>query len=303
MCNPIQNLESIKSKNNWYSVTLNDPHPTPSNCEEDSYKLFDIGIEGIIINDDKSITGYFSIEYETATKINVSKIIAEIEELGFSLKELKLVEEQNWSAECSDLFEPLIVGNIKINPISEASHASKTNVDNEGKTVVNIIPGFGWGTGHHETTKGCLLFLQSDQVKELSPKNVLDMGTGSGILSIAISKLYDSTIDAVDIDNEALINTRENIKINNCTQKISLLNKPNQNNYDLIVANIYAEVLILLEPELAGRIIPGGILIVSGVIQPMLQVIEKQFSSDRWRLYDSKCENNWVTRGYQFLGL
>ena len=294
----------------WYSITLianTKGAPTSSNkgnieiiSEEDTFELFEIGIEGIIFNEDGSLTGYFpepTID-NTGVQNILSNIVSALENKNFKILELKLVQDKNWVAECSTLLEPLVVDKIKINPITDSSRLSKDVIDSEGKIIIDLIPGFGFGTGHHETTKGCLEFIQNDRVKAIHPKKVLDVGTGSGILSIAISKLYGSTITATDIDNQALINAKENIEINNSYQNITLVNKAEDKDYELIVANIYAEVLVLLEDDFYNRLKPNGILILSGIIQPMLNMIENQFSVERWKLYETKCENNWVTRGY-----
>ena len=136
-----------------------------------------------------------------------------------------------------------------------------------GKLVVRLDPGQAFGTGHHETSRLCLLALE-DHVRPGC--NFLDLGTGSGILAISAVLLGAGRGTALDIDPAAAEIARQNVAANGVAGAIAVrpgvLDLDHEQTYDLVVANIFADPLIALAPAFARVVRPGGVLILSGVI-------------------------------------
>lgn len=230
-------------------------------------------------------------------------LITLLEENGFTLLEFSIVNEENWVQSCLDHFEELHIGNLNIIPIS-TSDSVKGKA--RSKNDLWLIPGSGWGTGHHPSTSLALELLQSPTFvdnaifnRESPSIEVLDMGTGSGILSIAAIELYPSArVDAIDIDERALLNASENLSLNGALSQVHLSSKLEAkiaDKYDLILANIYAEVLVVLEPQLSDVAKPGCLIILSGIINPMLELVKNGFSYDRWQQLSLAQQDEWVT--------
>ncbi len=146
-----------------------------------------------------------------------------------------------------------------------------------GRRLV-IHPGLAFGTGSHETTRLAAVLLE----KHLVPGwTVLDVGTGSGILAILAHKLGAGQTIAIDIDEEALANARENCRLNGCGRAVVCSHRSLaslEGDFDLVVANIIAPVLLELAPELGRKLRPSGCLILSGILVEQLPRIRQAFA-------------------------
>lgn len=205
--------------------------------------------------------------------------------------------DENWTQRCAEILTPLTVKNITVQPLVSAGSRPEGKSE---KGTLFIIPGLGFGTGHHETTKNVIGILQSEDIASklstIRTPKVLDVGTGSGILAIAAQKLYDADVDAIDIDSDALANAAENASLNELTIPISFSETPLERcsgAYDLIIANIYAEVLITMEKAFFDRLSTGKPLILSGIMSSKEELIREHFSSKRWKIALHVSENNW----------
>tara|TARA_R110002073_G_scaffold5765_3_gene35398 strand:+ start:1529 stop:2389 length:861 start_codon:yes stop_codon:yes gene_type:complete len=149
------------------------------------------------------------------------------------------------------------------------------------KIALLIEAGPAFGTGHHGTTKGCLLAFDAMLNEDFSPARILDVGTGSGALAIAAAKvLPQATILASDIDPDATEEAERNAETNGVGDLIDCFTAENFNHiklvgakFDLIFANILAEPLVQLAPEIAAALSPGASVILSGLlVEQELQV-------------------------------
>ena len=135
------------------------------------------------------------------------------------------------------------------------------------KIILEIDPGMAFGTGSHETTAICLELLEGIDLKD---KEIADVGTGSGILAIACAKLGAKHVLGLDIDPLSIKTARENVKVNNCEDKIEVMESDllntSKDNYDLIIANILPDVIINLVPDAYEKLNHGGLILVSGII-------------------------------------
>jgi ribosomal protein L11 methyltransferase len=135
-----------------------------------------------------------------------------------------------------------------------------------GPIIIRLDPGLAFGTGTHATTAMCLEWLDGAQ---LAGKRVIDFGCGSGVLAVAALKLGAAHATAVDIDPQALIATRDNAQRNAVEDRMSI----HAADIDIaapahvLLANILADPLISLAPKLAGLVVPGGKLVLSGLLR------------------------------------
>ena len=181
----------------------------------------------------------------------------------------ELLESANWLKDYVIQFAPVEVEDFLIYGVHE-KEAPKTD-----KLAIRIYAATAFGS-EHQTTKSCLKALSELNKKNVPHARILDVGTGSGILSLAAAKLWGKTthVTAVDIDEEAVIVTRSNAEDNGLEKFITtgvsngyqseLVSK--NASYDIIFANILARPLIEMAPDLAQNLKPGGFCILSGFV-------------------------------------
>lgn len=185
------------------------------------------------------------------------------------------LEDKNWIRAWMDQFKPLKFGqHLWICP-------SWLSVDEKDSVVVMLDPGLAFGTGTHPTTSLCLSYLDSLDLKD---KDVLDYGCGSGILAIAALKLGANSASGVDIDEQALIASKENAKRNGVEDKLQLVmgtdKKLDLPQFPITVANILAGPLAELEPIIASLTQSGGKLALSGILTEQADSVIEAYSKD-----------------------
>ncbi|NOZ06501.1 MAG: 50S ribosomal protein L11 methyltransferase [Chloroflexi bacterium] len=171
----------------------------------------------------------------------------------------------------------------------------KTNVVS-GDIVIRVDPGQAFGTGLHPSTRLCLLQLER-LVRR--PAQVLDVGTGSGILAIAAAKLGAGAVTALDTDSVAVSAAQENAKINSVEHRVHVLqgtigDVPEQPPWDIIVVNILAEVIVEMMPALVERLSPQGRLILSGIIMERETLVQTSLQQCGLRVVSRDLLRDWV---------
>ncbi|MBI1820713.1 MAG: 50S ribosomal protein L11 methyltransferase [Nitrospirae bacterium] len=208
---------------------------------------------------------------------------------------------EDWNAEWKKFFKPInVTPRLTISPPWE-SYTPKTNEEK----VILIDPGLGFGTGTHPTTRNCLVFL--DRILSAHPDpvqlKVLDLGSGSGILAIAAARLGAGYIVAADIDGDAVESMRNSFLLNQVHRHIRIrlgsIFQADRNAYDLILANLTAEDLILVSRELQGALLPEGGLILSGILAEKKEKLEKTLHELMLKKRDEIVEGPWVTQMWQ----
>jgi ribosomal protein L11 methyltransferase len=175
------------------------------------------------------------------------------------------VVEEDWADRWKAHFKPLRVGrSFVICPTWESFEPAGED------RLIRMDPGRAFGTGHHETTRLCIEWLES-RADEHGPEglSLLDLGTGSGILAMAGALLGFERIVGLDNDEEAIEVAGENLGVNGLSERISLrvgTVDDLDDSFDTVVANIQAGPLVAMAGPLAGRINPGGFLVLSGVL-------------------------------------
>ena len=175
---------------------------------------------------------------------------------------------RNWAAEVERDAPPIAVGRFLI-------HGSHHTVSRPGRLPLRIDAGLAFGSGRHQTTRGCLRLIEELFNRRRHLDHALDLGTGSGILAVAIAKLWRCQVMASDIDAEAVRATRRAACENHVGPLVHAVQGAGLEDskvrqaapYDLIVANILAGPLITLAPEIVGALAPGGRLLLSGLLR------------------------------------
>jgi ribosomal protein L11 methyltransferase len=195
------------------------------------------------------------------------------------------LEQQDWVKASLEGLNPVRAGRILVH----GSHDREQRRPND--VAIEIEAALAFGTGHHGTTKGCLLAF-ADEVKRRTPRRVLDVGTGTGILAFAAAKLLKREVVAGDIDPEAIRVARENARLNGIGAYLrlfvgpgvrsALANRPGR--FDLIFANILAKPLRLLAPSLARVAAPNGTLILSGLLARDVPGVVSAYAAQGWHL-------------------
>ena len=197
---------------------------------------------------------------------------------------LRYVEEADWANAWKAYFKPFRVGrHFIVTPPWESPE-----LDSDDIPLV-IDPGMAFGTGSHPTTQLCLTALE-DFVQ--SGQSVADVGTGSGILAIAAAKLGASPIAASDNDSLAVIIARENAAANGVS--VTVTDALPAGRYNILVANILADVIIGLAADLIARLAPDGLLIVSGVIDTRENDVQTALQSLGLAYQETRRQGEWV---------
>jgi ribosomal protein L11 methyltransferase len=181
--------------------------------------------------------------------------------------EVRQVAEEDWAEAWKAHFKPLkVTDRLVIRPPWEEYAAQP------GETVITIYPGMAFGTGRHASTLLCLRALE--QVWEArppgagSPWQVLDVGTGTGILALTAAR-YGAEVLAIDLDPEAVAAALENVRLNNLIDRVWVEETPLaslRQQFGLILANITAPDLLQLADSLTARLLSDGVLIISGFL-------------------------------------
>jgi ribosomal protein L11 methyltransferase len=166
----------------------------------------------------------------------------------------------------------------------------------EGEAVIEINPSLAFGTGHHETTRLCIAFIEL-LVRTGKVKSMLDVGCGSAILSISAYKLGIQDVTGFDTDPVAISESRKNARRNGVLGKIKFFCgyiESARGAYDLIVANVYLEPIYHMREAFKSRLAPGGALVVSGIPLPRRDDAVRYLTQAGFRLDKEMREGDWV---------
>lgn len=292
--------------------------------------LFDeIGIEGIEIEDNIPLTeaetkgmfidilpelppdeGVAKVSFYLEDLTEVERILQQIEDgldelsafvdLGERMMTTSETEDKDWINNWKQYFKPFTVDDILIKPTWEEIPG-----EYQDKLLIQIDPGTAFGTGMHETTQLCI-----KQLKKYIRANdqLLDLGTGSGILGITALKLGAGHVLGTDLDECAVSAVRENMEANqvspeefeviqgNIIDDQQIKDTAGYEKYDIVVANILADVIILLQKEIPCHLKSGGVFITSGIINLKEEEVRQAFSSnEELEIIETTYQGDWVS--------
>ncbi|WEG14223.1 50S ribosomal protein L11 methyltransferase [Pullulanibacillus sp. KACC 23026] len=201
------------------------------------------------------------------------------------------VKEEDWATAWKKYYKPVrVTDSLVISPTWEEVDKSNPN-----EVLIELDPGMAFGTGTHPTTVLCLRALEGI-VK--TGDTVLDVGTGSGVLSIAAAKWGASRVLALDLDDVAVRSARENVELNQVESRVEVrqnnLVQSIQGQYDVIVANILAEIVLKLIDDATQLMKPNGFLVLSGIIKKKQEVVEQALLKAGLTINEVLVEEDWV---------
>ena len=208
-------------------------------------------------------------------------------------------EDLDWINNWKEFFKSFSIDNILIKPTWE-----ELKVEDQDKILIEIDPGVSFGTGKHETTQLCIKQL-CKYVRGKQPK-VLDVGCGSGILSIVALKLGAREVVGTDLDADCMISTKENMAVNhlpeelgtfyvgNLIDDVELQKTVGIEEYEIVVANILADVIIPMAPVIPDRLKKGGYFITSGIIDFKENEVKEAIEKTGLEIVEINHQGEWV---------
>lgn len=253
--------------------------------------VFDLGVEaieekgnGIYIRSNENLEDLaWAIEIfaqKLSRKLNLKEDI-------LLHKTIEKKENKDWVEEYKKGIKPIIIDNIYIHTTWQEEKENYLNI--------KINPALAFGSGHHESTYCCVKFLQKFAKNNL---RALDIGCGSGILAIAMAKL-GSKVEICDTDDLAIKSALENAELNsvNFTKAWHGSVDKAEGLYDLVVANIIADVILILEKDIKKHLEDNAILILSGILDKYKTRIKEKFQD--LELIDEMQINEWCSLVYK----
>ena len=212
------------------------------------------------------------------------------------------VEAQDWENNWKKYYKV-----IKISPHIIISPSWESYTKQDGEIVISLDPGSAFGTGTHETTAMCIRFLDKlfsgeiETGKKFIADKVLDIGCGSGILSIVAHKFGALYTEALDVDRLAVHVAKENCEKNNTNTDCHTgeLKNAKKQGYNLIIANIVAEVISAITPEIPDYLLSGGLYLVSGIIDAKKELVLRTCDEFGLKQIEFMTENDWWTYLFQ----
>ena len=259
--------------------------------------LIERGSPGVVIKGNE-VQAYFASSSDNfAFKQDVQRFLREISKIypdrGDRRLRWRILKDRNWNQTWRRFFSPQKVANVfwVTPPWIRPRHVGYRH-------VITIEPGMAFGTGTHATTRGCMEFIE-EVARSLNGawSSALDVGTGSGILAIAMVKLGAHRVWAVDNDPAALNVARDNIRLNDVERKIVLSSRISKvkRSFTVVVANLTAETIGNLATDLQKKVARKGFLILSGILKPNVKEVLRCFPPQRFSLAKRKDEKEWAT--------
>lgn len=311
----------------WLEVHVD---TVPGGLEEVENLLSSLGIDGLVIEDEKDFRQFLEqnkqywdyvdeeLEASMAGKCRVTFYV-EDNDKGFGtvaavrialaqLKEnhpefaplimsLDGIEDADWENNWKAFYKPMEIGErLLVIPDWE-------NADPKGRVALRLNPGLAFGTGGHATTRLCLAALEKTV---RNGDRVIDLGCGSGILSIAALLLGADSAFACDIDEKAVGIAYENAALNHIgKERFTVragdvltdagLQKDMGSGYDIVVANIVADVIIALIPAAKHLLKPGGLFLTSGIIDDRAEEVRAALLSGGFQVLEANCSEGWFS--------
>ena len=258
----------------------------------------------------KTVKAYILADAELEDKVaEIAAFLAsvgpEFPDFAFRAPAVGYLKEEDWANNWKVHFKPSHIGTrLVIKPTWEEYAAQ------EGEIIIELDPGMAFGTGTHPTTRLCLESLERifyreppfDADRQGVPADILDVGTGSGVLAVAAVKMGAGRVLGVDIDPGAVEVARQNLEQNRADNAARVSCEPLAEiagTFDIVLANILAEELVRLAGELVGKLRTGGVLILSGILTEKEELVTAGFSPFPLALMEITREAEWSCLAYR----
>ena len=283
---------------------------SPNGVVTENLTLDTFSLESLEEPSVKTVTVFFEANDTLAEKLEqvrsyLEQAIISLPRSVFREPTITYIKEEDWSSTWKSHFKPSRIGKrIVVKPTWEEYAKSDDDI------VLELDPGMAFGTGTHPSTRLCMetlekIFFHEGDYRDIStngPSSVLDVGTGSGILAITAAKLGAVQVNAIDIDPQAVTVALENIVMNGVDKQVTVSDNPLEKitgRYDIVLANILAEELVKMAPELIKRMSPGGFLILSGILTEKEDIVVQGFSTRETSLAEISREAEWSCLTYR----
>ena len=246
--------------------------------------------EGVMVKAYMPVTSFLAETIE-AIRDSINNLTSYDIDLGQNAVSISEVHEEEWATAWKKYYHPVKISErFTIVPTWEEYEPVSSD-----ELIIELDPGMAFGTGTHPTTVMCIQALERTVQKD---DLVVDVGTGSGVLSIASALLGAKHIQALDLDEVAVESAKMNIKLNKVQDRIdvsqgNLLDGVDQQ-ADVVVANILAEVIMRFTDDVAKVVKPGGYFIASGIIQPKKEDVKNAIISSGFTIDETIQMEDWV---------
>lgn len=272
--------------------------------QEDKERMFIDILPQLPPDDGVAYVSFFLESGKDHTQL-IAQIKEELEELrtfmdiGEASIEESTTEDIDWMNNWKEFFKPFTVDDIYIKPTWEPA-----GEEAQGRMVIEIDPGTAFGTGKHETTQLCIRQLDKYVTDGC---RVLDVGCGSGILSIVAARLGAQSVFGIDVDEAAVKASEENCAVNHISKDVCSFQTGNiiedrqlqqeaaENQADIVVANILADIIIPLTPHVPACLKEGGIYISSGIINTKEEDVTRAVLEAGFELVEVTRQGDWVS--------
>jgi len=300
---------STPDQSAWLEVTIRVP---ATNAEQLGALLVTRGSEGVITSTHElgrgarrrvheTVRGFFPSADPIRARLAVDAALNDLQKRvpGSALLKAQwlTLDERLWEMDWREHFQPIVVGTslVIVPPWDRTAYPDRRRVV--------IHPGMAFGTGQHATTHACLDAIE--MLTDPPPARALDVGTGTGVLAVALAKRGVRHVHAIDTDPQAVAAARDNVRRNRVGTRVRVTGRAlpltttpavtRRSQYPLVVANLYVDALVALAPTLAARVAAGGHLVTSGVLRTQQGRLRGAFGKSQWRVVRARRSGSWVT--------
>lgn len=291
----VEPISNILHEAGASGVVIEDPCELTKEREDQFGEIYqlnpdDYPEEGVIVKAYLPVTSFIS---ETVEEIKeaINNLVTYNIDIGLNKVSISEVNEEEWSTAWKKYYHPVKISE-KFTIVPTWEEYTPVHSD---ELIIELDPGMAFGTGTHPTTVMCIQALERTVQKD---DRIIDVGTGSGVLSIAAALLGAKHVDALDLDEVAVNSARLNIELNKVQNTVTV----SQNNLltgkteqvDLIVANILAEIIVRFTDDVGKLVKPGGYFIASGIIQQKKQLVKDAILTAGFEIVETLVMEDWV---------
>ena len=303
----IEELTAMFMEKGICEVSIQDPADMEDIMEKKNEYDWDYVDEGLVetLDSEPSVSVYFEDTPENRSRVQELKIAVmmlksrELEGLygwdvdfGRLYAEDIIVDDADWKDKWKENFKPIkVTDRLVVKPTWEEYEPA------DGETVLQLDPGMAFGTGSHETTSLCLKLLEKYLADDPSEKSVLDVGCGSGILSIAAALMGCGSVLGIEIDEDAVRVAGENVALNGVESSVEIrrgdLVDGIDHRADIVVANLMADLIVRLTPDVKDHMKKGGVFISSGILNEKRSVVEEALAGAGFTVEEVAEDGEW----------